>query len=183
MVFGRVGVDQSVVFCILVFCRSLFVLLSFFSLPLYCLSYDLQLLITSYYLLLLLITSYYFLLPLITSSVSSNSSNRLSQQKLIIQMKFYFTQLFIFPYQKVYKCKYIIGQMSMTFDRIDSVMVSAACSPRVRQILGSNPDQIGICCISAKHAALRRKSKNGLARNQDNVSERGNMSIRGLQFQ
>jgi hypothetical protein len=67
MVFGRVGVDQSVVFCILVFCRSLFVLLSFFSLPLYCLSYDLQLLITSYYLLLLLITSYYFLLPLITS--------------------------------------------------------------------------------------------------------------------
>jgi hypothetical protein len=29
---------------------------------------------------------------------------------------------------------------------------------------------IGICCFSAKHAALRRKSKDWLARNQDNVS-------------
>ena len=28
----------------------------------------------------------------------------------------------------------------------------------------------GICCFSAKHAALRRKSKDWLARNQDNVS-------------
>ena len=40
--------------------------------------------------------------------------------------------------------------------------------------------KIGICCFSAKHAALRRKSKDGLARNQNNVSELGNMSIRGL---
>ena len=31
--------------------------------------------------------------------------------------------------------------------------------------------KIGICCFSAKHAALRRKSKDWLARNQDNVSE------------
>ena len=30
--------------------------------------------------------------------------------------------------------------------------------------------EIGICCFSAKHAALRRKSKDSLARNQDNVS-------------
>ena len=29
---------------------------------------------------------------------------------------------------------------------------------------------IGICCFSTKHAALRRKSKDWLARNQDNVS-------------
>jgi hypothetical protein len=27
--------------------------------------------------------------------------------------------------------------------------------------------KIGICCFSAKHAALRRKSKDRLARNQD----------------
>jgi hypothetical protein len=40
--------------------------------------------------------------------------------------------------------------------------------------------KIGICCFSAKHAALRRKSKDRLARNQNNVSELGNMSIRGL---
>jgi hypothetical protein len=29
----------------------------------------------------------------------------------------------------------------------------------------------GICCFSAKHAVLRRKSKEWLAWNQDNVSE------------
>jgi hypothetical protein len=29
----------------------------------------------------------------------------------------------------------------------------------------------GISCFSAKHAALRKKSKGWLARNQDNVSE------------
>jgi hypothetical protein len=32
-------------------------------------------------------------------------------------------------------------------------------------------DKIGICCFFAKHAALRRKSKDWLARNQNNVSE------------
>ena len=31
--------------------------------------------------------------------------------------------------------------------------------------------EIGICCFSAKHAALRRKSKDWLAWNQDNVSQ------------
>jgi hypothetical protein len=40
--------------------------------------------------------------------------------------------------------------------------------------------QIGICCFSAKHAVLRRKRKDWLARNHDNVSEWGDMSIRGL---
>ena len=30
---------------------------------------------------------------------------------------------------------------------------------------------IGICCFSAKHAAVRRKRKDWLARNQNNVSE------------
>jgi hypothetical protein len=41
------------------------------------------------------------------------------------------------------------------------------------------PDnKISICCFSAKHAALRRKSKYWLARNQDNVSEWGDISVR-----
>ena len=31
--------------------------------------------------------------------------------------------------------------------------------------------KIGICCFSAKHAVLRRKSKDWLARNQNNVFE------------
>ena len=38
--------------------------------------------------------------------------------------------------------------------------------------------KIGICRFSAKHAALRRKSKDWLARNRDNVSEWGYMSLR-----
>jgi hypothetical protein len=40
-----------------------------------------------------------------------------------------------------------------------------------------------ICCFSAQHAALRRKIKDGLVRNQHNVSEWGDMSIRRLLFQ
>jgi hypothetical protein len=43
--------------------------------------------------------------------------------------------------------------------------------------------KIGICCLSTKHAALRRKSKDWLPRNQANVSEWGDMSTRGLLFQ
>jgi hypothetical protein len=43
--------------------------------------------------------------------------------------------------------------------------------------------KIGICCFSAKHAALRRKSKDWLAQNQNNVSEWSDMSTLGLLFQ
>jgi hypothetical protein len=43
--------------------------------------------------------------------------------------------------------------------------------------------KIGICCFSAKHATLRRKSKDWLARNQNNVSEWSDMSTGGLLFQ
>ena len=43
--------------------------------------------------------------------------------------------------------------------------------------------EIGICCFSAKHTAVRRKSKNWLARNQENVSELSDMSTCGLLFQ
>ena len=43
--------------------------------------------------------------------------------------------------------------------------------------------KFGICCFSTKHAALRRKSKDWLAWNQDNVSEWGNMSTLRLLFQ
>jgi hypothetical protein len=47
----------------------------------------------------------------------------------------------------------------------------------------SNDYEIGICCFSTKHAALRRANKGWLAGNQDNVSEWGDMSIRELLFQ
>jgi len=41
----------------------------------------------------------------------------------------------------------------------------------------------GICCFSAKYAALSRKSKHWLALNQKNVSEWGGVFVRGLLFQ
>ena len=59
-------------------------------------------------------------------------------------------------------------------------MVGGGFDPRSDQ---AKDYQIGICCFSAKHAAFRRKSKDWLARNQDNVSEWDDMSIRGLLFQ
>ena len=40
-----------------------------------------------------------------------------------------------------------------------------------------------ICSFSAKHPVLRRKSKDWLARNQNNVSEWSDMSTSGLLFQ
>jgi hypothetical protein len=43
--------------------------------------------------------------------------------------------------------------------------------------------KIGICCFSTKHAALTRKSKDWLARNQNNVSKWSNLSTSGLFFQ
>ena len=43
--------------------------------------------------------------------------------------------------------------------------------------------KFGICCFFTKHTALRRKSKDWLAQNQDNVSEWSDMSIRGLLVQ
>ena len=67
-------------------------------------------------------------------------------------------------------------------------MVSAVASSEVDRWFeprsGQTKDyKIGIGCFSAKHAALRRKSKDWLAQNQNNMSEWGDMSIRGLLFQ
>ena len=43
--------------------------------------------------------------------------------------------------------------------------------------------KISICCFSAKHTALRKKSKDWLTRNQNYVSEWSDMSTLGLLFQ
>ena len=46
--------------------------------------------------------------------------------------------------------------------------------------LGQTKDYtLDMCCLSAKHTALRRKSKDWFDRNQDNVFEWGDMSIHG----
>ena len=66
---------------------------------------------------------------------------------------------------------------------IGGVMVSMLASSAVDRGFeprsGQTKDyEIGICCFSAKHAALRRKSKDWLARNQNNVSQWSDMSTR-----
>ena len=84
--------------------------------------------------------------------------------------------------------KYLVPHNLFSYDRISGLLVSVLTScvvvrgfePRSGQTKDYNID---MCCFSVKHGALRRKSKDWLARNQDNVSEWSDMSIRGLAFQ
>jgi hypothetical protein len=70
-----------------------------------------------------------------------------------------------------------LGKLGDRIRHIDDVMVSMVASnvvdrwfePRSGQI---KDYKIGICYFSAKHAALRRKSKDWLAQNQDNVDSK-----------
>ena len=74
-----------------------------------------------------------------------------------------------------------------SINRIGRVMVSVLASsavgrgfePRSGQ---SKDNKIGICCFSAKHAAIRRKSTDWMALNPNNVSEWGDMSTRDCCF-
>ena len=67
---------------------------------------------------------------------------------------------------------------------VSMLALSAVDGGFVKPQSGQSKDyKIGICRFSAKHAALRRKSKDLLAGYQDNVSEWSDMSIRGLLFQ
>ena len=73
----------------------------------------------------------------------------------------------------------------LRYNCIGGVMVSVLTSsaddrgfePRSSQ---TKDYKIGMCCFSTKHEALRRKNKDWLARNQDDVSEWNDMSICGL---
>ena len=67
------------------------------------------------------------------------------------------------------------------FNRIGGVMVSVFASSVVDRGFeprsGQTKDyKISICCFSAKHAEIRRKSKGWLARIQNNVFEWNDMS-------
>jgi hypothetical protein len=65
-----------------------------------------------------------------------------------------------------------------------SVLASSAVHRGFEPRFGQTKDyKLVICFLSAKHAALRRKSKDCLARNQDIVSEWSDMSTNGLLFQ
>ena len=51
-----------------------------------------------------------------------------------------------------------------------SVLASSAVDLGFKPWSGQTKDyKIGICCFSAKHAALRRTSRDWVARNQNNV--------------
>ena len=74
---------------------------------------------------------------------------------------------------------YLKTRLQITSKRISGVMVSILASSAID--CGFEPQsgqikeyEIGMCCFSAKHTALRRKSKNSLDRNRDNVSEKCN---------
>ena len=65
-----------------------------------------------------------------------------------------------------------------------TVLTSSVVDHGIEPYSGQTKDyNIGICCFSAKHAALRRQYKDWLAWNQAIVSEWGDMSIRRLLFQ
>jgi hypothetical protein len=65
-----------------------------------------------------------------------------------------------------------------------SMLASSAIDYGFESRSGQTKDyKIGICCFSTKHAALRRKSKDWLAWNQNNVSEWSDMSSCRLLFQ
>ena len=81
-----------------------------------------------------------------------------------------------------------MSHIHIPFYRIGGVMVSVLASSAVysgfERRSGQTKDyKIGMCCISANHASLRRKKKDWLAWIQNNVSEWSDMSTRELLFQ
>ena len=59
-----------------------------------------------------------------------------------------------------------------------SVFVSSAVDRDFKPRCGQTKDyEIGICCFSVKHAALKSKSKDWFARNQNNVQVERHVSV------
>ena len=65
-----------------------------------------------------------------------------------------------------------------------SIVALGAIDHGIEPRSGQTKDyKIGICYFFAKHTAVRRKSKDWLAQNQNNVSEWSDKSTSGLLFQ
>ena len=92
------------------------------------------------------------LTPLVSSNSSSYNINYLHNWKILV----IFLSLFLWH------------AFFMT-------VVDRGFAPRTGQ---TKDYKIGICCFSSKHAALRRRGKEWLARNQDIMSEWSDISIR-----
>jgi hypothetical protein len=81
-----------------------------------------------------------------------------------------------------------VGHALIYRNHVGGVMVSVLASSVVDRGFGTRSGQtkdykIGICCFSVKHAALKSKSKDWLALNQNNVTEWSDIFTRGLLFQ
>ena len=72
-----------------------------------------------------------------------------------------------------------LEQRTASVNMLASSEVDRGFEPRSGQI---KDYEIGICCFSAKNAALRRESKDRSVRTRVNVSKWGNMYIRTLLF-
>jgi hypothetical protein len=97
-------------------------------------------------------------------------------------------EIYNFIYQVEHRTAIFFICSLVVANRIGGVMISVLASSTVDRGFeprsGQTKDyKIGICCFSAKHAALRSKNKDWLAQNQNNVSEWSDMSICGLLFQ
>jgi hypothetical protein len=92
---------------------------------------------------------------------------------------FNFKNSFGFAHMRfIFNARYRIGGV------MGSVFASSAVDRGFEPRSGLHKDYaIGICCFSAKHVALRRKGKDWLAWNQNNVSEWSDMFTRKLLFQ
>ena len=78
----------------------------------------------------------------------------------------------------------MINILNRIGDVMGSVFASSAVDRGFEPRSGLHKDYaIGICCFSAKHVELRRKGKDWLARNQNNVSEWSDLFTRELLFQ
>ena len=82
----------------------------------------------------------------------------------------------------------MVSWLTMNNYNIGGVMVSMLASSAVDRgfepTSGQTKDyKIGICCFSSKHATVRNKRKDWLARNQNNLSEWSEMSTHRLLFQ
>jgi hypothetical protein len=99
-----------------------------------------------------------------------------------------FVLLVVYPGRLVNQNDVLCVLYSYVENRIGGVMVSVFASSVVDRGFeprsGQTKDyKISMCCFSAKHAALTGKSKDWLARNQNNVSVWSDMYTRRLLFQ
>ena len=95
------------------------------------------------------------------------------------------SELSITGWVKTKTIKLVFGALSLEPHNIGGVMVSVLASSAVDRGFEPRSGQtkdynIGICCFSAKHAALRKRNKDWSVRIQNNVSEWSYMSTRGL---